>query len=352
MGRRAQMKTPRYVHGYIDRHGKPRWYFRRAGFKKMPLPGLPWSPEFMAAYETAMAGQPLEIGNNRVKPGTMRALAVSYFNSVGFRSMQPSTQSVYRNIISRFCEQAGATGVAYGDMPAAGMRREHIVKLMAVRADKPDSANGLRKVLRAMMQHAMEIGLRKDDPTRDVKTIPIKSDGFHSWTDAEIARFEATHPASSKPRLAFALLLYTGQRRSDVVTMGRQHIRDGYLHVRQQKTGTELDIPILPELQAIIADASKDNLTFLITQFGKPFTPAGFGNWFRERCNEAGLPHCSAHGLRKAAARRLAEHSCSVHEVAAITGHASLREVQRYTKGADQKRLATSAMQKVKSRTG
>jgi integrase len=349
MGRgNKTMKTPRFVHGYIDRHEKPRWYFRRKGFEQISLPGLPWSPEFMQAYEAAMAGQPIEINAKRVKPGTMRALAVFYFNSIAHRSMAPSTQSVYRNIIERFCEDKGATGVAYGDMPAAGMRREHIVRLMAARAAKPDSANGLRKVLRAMMAHAVEIEMRKDDPTRDVKPIKVKTDGFHSWTEAEIEQFEAKHPIGSKARLAFSLLLYSGQRRSDVVTMGRQHIRDGVIHVRQQKTRAELDIPIMPELLAVIADTPKDNLTFLVTQFGKPFTAAGFGNWFRERCNEAGLPHCSAHGLRKAASRRLAEFGCTIHEVAAITGHASLREVQRYTKGADQKRLAASAMQKMK----
>ena len=95
---------------------------------------------------------------------------------------------------------------------------------MAARAEKPDSANLLRRVLRAMMQHAVEIGMRDDDPTRDVKAIKRKSDGYHSWTDAEIAQFEARHPIGTKPRLALALLLYTGQRRSDVVTMGRQHI--------------------------------------------------------------------------------------------------------------------------------
>lgn len=349
MGRgNKTMKTPRFVHGYIDRHEKPRWYFRRKGFEQISLPGLPWSPEFMQAYEAAMAGQPIEINAKRVKPGTMRALAVFHFNSIAYRSMAPSTQSVYRNIIERFCEDKGATGVAYGDMPAAGMRREHIVRLMAARAAKPDSANGLRKVLRAMMAHAVEIEMRKDDPTRDVKPIKVKTDGFHSWTEAEIEQFEAKHPIGSKARLAFSLLLYSGQRRSDVVTMGRQHIRDGVIHVRQQKTRAELDIPIMPELLAVIADTPKDNLTFLVTQFGKPFTAAGFGNWFRERCNEAGLPHCSAHGLRKAASRRLAEFGCTIHEVAAITGHASLREVQRYTKGADQKRLAASAMQKMK----
>jgi integrase len=92
-----------------------------------------------------------------------------------------------------------------------------------------------------------------------------------------------------------------------------------------------------------------DHLTLLTTQTGKPFSAAGFGNWFRDRCNEAGLPHCSAHGLRKAAARRLAEAGCTTHEIAAITGHASLREVQRYTKAADQARLAQAAMARTRT---
>ena len=148
--------------------------------------------------------------------------------------------------------------------------------------------------------------------------------------------------------MALALLLYTGQRRDDVVRMGRQHIRDGAIHVRQQKTGIEMAIPIHATLQAAIAETPVDHLTLLITQTGKPFSAAGFGNWFRNRCDEAGLSHCSAHGLRKAAARRLAEAGCTMHEIAAITGHASLSEIQRYTRAVDQKRLAASAMEKAK----
>ena len=109
---------------------------------------------------------------------------------------------------------------------------------------------------------------------------------------------------------SFALLLYTGQRRSDVVRMGRQRIRDGMLHIRQMKTGVELAIPVHPRLGAIIGDMPIEHLTLVTTAFGKPFTAAGFGNWFREQCTAAGLPHCSAHGLRKAAARRLAEAGC------------------------------------------
>jgi integrase len=335
-------RPPKFVHGYIDRHGKPRFYFRRAGFKKVPVPGLPWSPEFMAAYEQALAGQPVQLGSARVKPGTVRALAVSYFQSVDFRSMKASTQGIYRNIIDRFCRE-------HGDKRAALLGRDHIVRLMAARANKPEAANSLRKVLRAMMKHAVDTGLRADDPTRDVRAIRVKSDGFHSWTEDEIRQFEARHPIASRARLALALLLYTGQRRSDVVGMGRQHIRDGNLYVRQQKTGVELTIPVHADLQAIISETT--GMTFLVTKLGKPFTPVAFGNWFREQCDMANLHHCSAHGLRKAAARRLAEAGCTEHEIAAITGHASLREISRYTKAVDQKRLAAAAMGKVKPRT-
>jgi integrase len=171
------------------------------------------------------------------------------------------------------------------------------------------------------------------------------------WTEEEIARFENCHPIGSRARLAHGLLLFTGQRRSDVIRMGRQHIRDGMLHVRQRKTGAELSIPVHPHLQKIIDASVIGQMTFLTTSFGKPFSALGFSNWFRKQCDMAGLHHCSAHGLRKAAARRLADAECTAHEIAAITGHASLREVARYTKGADQKRLATSAMQKMKTRT-
>jgi integrase len=349
-------RPPKYVKGYIDRHDKPRFYFRRPGFKGVALPGLPWSPEFMAAYEQALAGQPAQIGSARTKPGTMRALAVSYYNSLAFRSMKPITQSVYRNIIDRFCSETDKQGKEHGDEPAATMRREHVVKLMASRADKPDSANGLRKVLRAMMQYAIEIGLRSDDPTQGVKNIRPKSKlGFHRWTEAEITQFEERHPIGTKPRLAFALGLYTGQARQDVVAMGPQHIRDGILNwVRaktERSTGTELAIPIHANLRAVIDATPSGHLTFLVTEFGKPFAVAGFGNWFREQCDMANLRHCSFHGLRKAASVRLAEAGCTPHEIAAITGHASLKEIVRYTQTADRKRLARSAMDKVKART-
>ena len=102
-------------------------------------------------------------------------------------------------------------------------------------------------------------------------------------------------------------------------------------------------------MRAILDATRSGNMAFLVTGFGQPFTAAGFGAWFRKRCNEAGLPKdCSFHGLRKAACRRLAEAGCSANEIAAISGHASLREVGRYTKAADQERMARNAMARTK----
>src|SRR5262249_20243035 len=160
-------------------------------------------------------------------------------------------------------------------------------------APSSEAANSLRKVLRAMMKHAIEIGLRADDPTRDVRAIRVKSDGFHSWNEDEIAQFDGCHPIGSLGRFALTLSLYPGQRRSDVVRMGPQNIRDGVLGVRQQKTGIELAIPVHQTLAAVIAETPTYHLTFLTNQFGRPFTAGYFGQWFRGQCDIAGLRRLS-----------------------------------------------------------
>ncbi|MGB2709877.1 MAG: tyrosine-type recombinase/integrase [Conexibacter sp.] len=166
----------------------------------------------------------------------------------------------------------------------------------------------------------------------------------HLWTAEEIVAFEECHPIGTRARLALALLLFTGQRRSDVVMLGKQHVRNGSLrftqHKNRKRKPVTLEIPIMPELQRVIDSSSSGDLTFLVTEFGRPFTAAGFGNAFRKRCDEAGLKNCSAHGLRKAAAAKLAELGATEMEIGAVTGHATSKEISRYTRAARQKVLA------------
>jgi integrase len=220
--------------------------------------------------------------------------------------------------------------------------------MVTAKGKTPSAARNFLNTLRAMIAFAIDAGIRADDPTIGVKRPKIKTDGYRTWSEDDIAAFEATHPLGTMPRLALALLLYTGQRRSDIVAMGLQHVRGDLISVRQRKTGTPLLIPMHPALQAAIEATPSGHLTFLATAFGRARTANGFGTWFRECCNAAGLANgTSAHGLRKAACRRLAEAGCSANEIKAISGHASLREVERYTKAADQERMARAAMKRL-----
>ena len=185
----------------------------------------------------------------------------------------------------------------------------------------PSAARNLLRVLKVLMAHCISNRMRDDDPTQGIRTPKIKTEGYTPWSEQDVATFEARHPIGSRARLALALLLYTGQRRGDVIHIGRQHIRDGVLHLRQRKTGAVLAIPVHPILQSILNATPSDHLTFLTTRGGSPFSPAGFGNLFRDWCNQAGLPKgLSAHGLRKACCTRLAEAGCSEKQIASISG--------------------------------
>jgi integrase len=335
----------KYVHQFVDRRNggaKARYYFRRPGFKRVPLPGLPGSQEFLDAYTAALEGKttpPLPIGAKRIKPGSIAALIALYFASAKFLSKAAATQSTYRNILE-------AIGREHGDKPVADLERKHLEAMQASKVKTPAAANHWLRLIKVLMSLAVREGMRFDNPAADLDPIKIRSEGFHTWSEQEIAAFEAFWPVGSKPRQAFALLLYTAQRRSDIVRMGRKHVRGDVVDVRQQKTGKFIPIPMHPELARILAATpAAITPTFLMTAYGKPFTAAGFGGWFREQCDAAGLPkECTAHGLRKAACRRLAEAGCSANVIASISGHTSLREVERYTREADQERMARIGM--------
>lgn len=338
-----------YVQEFRDRHGTIRRYVRKPGLKRTAIKGCPGTEEFRLSYEAALAGiesRP-NVGEARTRPGTINAAIVAYYNSNAFQSgLKRGTQGMRRAILERFRETNGEKRIA--TLPT-----KFIVGTLA--RMKPFAAKNWLKTLRGFLKFAVADEMCAFDPTQGIKLASIKSDGIHTWTEEEIEQFEAEHAIGTRPRLALALLLHTAQRRSDVIRMGRQHVRDGTISVRQDKTGTRLEIPVHPTLKRVLAKTPVSHLTFLTTDKGEPYTAAGFGNAFRDWCNEAGLPRrCSAHGLRKAACRRLAEAGCTTNQIAAVSGHKSLSEVQRYTKAAEQAHLAREAMRTVqgKKRTG
>jgi len=331
------MKLPDYVQAWVDRKtGLAYHYFRRAGAKRVRLPGLPWSPAFMAAYQQALDTAPAPVGAARTLPGSLDAALAQYYPSRDFSALRPGTQRLWRAILEGWHNE-------HGTLPIGRLPSGHIDYMLEQM--KPHAARNWLKAARHFCKFCVKHKLIAADPTLGIKASVPQSDGHHTWTEDEISQFEAAHPIGSKPRLAFALGLYSAQRRGDVIRMGRQHIKDGLIAVKQEKTGTPLYIPIHPELQKILDATPSKHLTFLITKSGKGYGAGFFSDEFRVWCDAAGLPQaCKFHGLRKAACRRLAEAGCTEKQIAAMSGHRSLKEIQRYTERADQVRLARAAM--------
>jgi integrase len=346
MGQRMRRRLPQYVHGYLDRHGKPRHYLRRPGRAPIALPGLPWSPEFMDAYVAAINNSlPVIIGIRRTRPGTVEEAVARYLGSGAFAGLAPSTRGMRKTILERF-------RVEHGEKRIDKLQREHVARIISKL--RPHAQRHLLKSLRGLMAFALIDGIVATDPTVGVKLARAKdTGGYVMWPVDCIERYRAAHQLGTRARLAIELLYGTVQRRGDVIKLGRQHVQNSILSLRQQKTGVDIDIPVLPELRtAIDAMPGNGHLTFLVTEHGKPFTSAGFGNWFRDMCSQAGIPkNLSSHGLRKAGATRLAEHGCTDHEIMAWGGWKTLSEVQRYTRAASRKRLAKQAAAKLETGT-
>ncbi|MGC2825076.1 MAG: tyrosine-type recombinase/integrase [Pseudolabrys sp.] len=347
-----------YVQEFI-RHGIVRRYFRKAGCKRVTLPGVPGSPEFNAAYESALASLPKPVTETQ---GSITALVAAYYKSDAFtKALAPETQRMRRNILDRLRER-------HGDKRVRTLERRHIVMMLEKKA--PYAQKNWLKTIRGLMLFAIKENYRADDPTAGVNAARpvVKSHGHMTWGEEQIAAYRDRHPIGTMARLAIELVLNIAARRGDAHQLGAQHIRRGRIEWRPsktlRKTGKQLQIQILPTLQAALdAMPTKDtSLAFLLNDYGRPFaSAAAFGNKFADWCKQAGLEPVTCpdgrvrsyriHGLRKAACTALAHAGCTGPQIMAISGHSSLAQVQVYIEEAEQERMADAAIKKLRARS-
>jgi integrase len=328
---------PENVTEYKDRHGKRRYRFRKKGLPTYSFRHAPGTREFMAEYEAA--SKAVAEPQPRFAAFTYDALIASYYRTPKWLAMKPSSRRTYQGIIERFRTTNGAKDARHVATAAIDAK-------LAKMAETPAAANNLRKTLAKLHRHAIKLGWRSDNPVTATDAYKAGK-GWHCWTEGEIAQFEARWPLGTRERLAMALLLYTALRKSDMVTVGRQHRRGEEFHLRHEKNDSDTIIPIAPPLGAALDAMPVTTMTYLVTEFGKPFTGNGFGNWFRDRCDMADLPHCSAHGLRKAMSRRLAEGGATSLEGRSITGQKTDKMFAHYAESANKREMAKAAMGKV-----
>lgn len=346
-------KLPRYVSSFVDRHGKRHYRWRHAG-RSAYFKAHPNSPEGQAELAAFAANTKAEPAP-RYAHGTVGWVAARYYTSAAFLGgKSEATARTARLILEKFVAEVQHDLIT-------NFRFDHIEALLLRAATKrtdakgrtiggPSAAANLRGELKPFFDYAIKLlGLQRPNPVDQAESIAVPKGGFHTWTEEEIAQYRAHHPLGTKPRLALEIFLWTALRRGDASTFGRKHLKDGMIEVTPAKTkdstGQTIWLPAAPQLmEAIEAMPVTGTETFLVTDYGKPFTRAGLGQRMRKWCDDAGLPHCSAHGLRKAITRRAAEAGASNQELKAVGGWTTDRQVATYTAAVEQKRMAEQAI--------
>jgi integrase len=333
----------------LNRHGNRVWYFRDGHGPRVRIRGDFGSSEFNAAISAAKGYGAAAVTKKAVlthaEQGSLAWLVDQFMSSSDWTSTAANTQKQRRCILARLVKQNGAYAVRDLD-------RDWVEEVRDAAADGGRAtamANAVVKVLRVLFKWAtpkhMPVNI-----ARDVELISRDNgEGFHSWTEEELARFEAHYPLGTRERLAYSVLLWTGQRRGDAIKFGKRTILlNGRLAIRQGKTGNPVSIPVLPELAEALAAGPVGEICWIVGDKGQPITADAFSWWFRRVCDEAGLKECSAHGLRKAAARRFALAGATVDELKAWFGWTENKTPGIYTRDADNSQLADNAARRMK----
>lgn len=317
------------------------WKFEAGDFR-CNLPGPYGSPAFLAAYEAALKGA--KAPATSAAPDTLSWLIEKYLGSMRFLNLSVSRKRTIRRELDWLREAAGKYHFARLEV-------RHVEALMT-KKNGPVARNTVKKNLSMLFNFAAKkLGYAGLNPAKFAEKMKTNPDGYHTWTDAEVNRFLARHPAGSKARLVLLLALNTGMARQDLCGVGWQHVsdRDGKARIayRRAKTAVAADLPVLPELAEELAKLPRDRL-LLISQDARPlgYKPETLGNWFRDRCREADVPG-SLHGLRKAGATRLADAGASNWEIASYLAHKDTKQADTYTKKADRGKLADSGFAKL-----
>ena len=334
-------RTLPYLYRERTRHGKLVWYVRRERHgKRVRIGGEFGSREFLEAYHAALADQAPAATSKHVGPGTLAWLVARYRESATWAGLSVATRYQREGIFRAVIEKAGA-------VPFRSVESKHVRQGREDRKATPFLANNFLKAMRGLFAWAAEAELVPRNPAADVDFLPVKTQGHEPWTMADVARYEARWTDGTRERIWLHVLLYTGLRLGDACTVGRQHVSDGWIRLRAEKTGALVEIPIAPALAATLATGPVGDMAWIATSSGRPFVKEAFGNAFRRACREAGIVGKSAHGLRKTLATRAAESGASEEELQAWFGWQSNRMSQVYTRSANRKRMASSAATKM-----
>ncbi|WP_414901100.1 tyrosine-type recombinase/integrase [Rhizobium cremeum] len=353
-----------YVEKNPSRHGKVRYFLRIGGKRICRLPDDINSEEFSRAYWAARkaAGKPAEsVPRPRpisvtVRPESFKWLTMAYMKASAFTMLDATTQAKRRAIIESMWDEPldrqRPDGPKFADMPMSRLDRGNIEVLRDRKRETPFAADERLKILRQVMDTRGPDGnAYVENTARLVDSFRVHSDGHHTITSDEIAQYIAHHGPQSKAVLAVALMMFTGFRVSDLAVIGPQHRRNDMFRLRlfknRNRTPVDIEIALHPILEAVLDSHKVKGLTYLQTEYGKPFSVKGLGNRISAWFEQANLPHCTAHSVRKGLATDQAHNEATDSMLEAMFGWRDGKTSKIYTRNAERARLARLAVAKI-----
>lgn len=333
---------PPYVVRQVTRHGKTVFYFRKGKGKRTRLPNDPTSDEFDAAYASLRYGHQ-EPDAVVIRSGSMSWLVKKYEESGAFKRLAASTQRARMAMLKSVIKTSP-------DFQADSMQTKHILAGMDRRHG--EAANNFLRAVKHLFAWAKSLELVSEDPCIGVKKAKVRKQDAPIWTPDDIKKFRDKWSVGTKQRLAFEIMLNAGLARADAVRLGRQHVKDGMIHIARKKTGVFQYMSVTVELQQVLDAAPIENMTYIVTEFGRPFNDASFGGWFAKQCKAAKVPDkCRSHGLRRTCAINLAEVGVTTLEMMAMMGWKTIEEAELYTRRADKLSLAKAGGERRANKT-
>lgn len=340
---RDERLVRKFVQSFVKR-GRTFHYYRRGSFK-IRLPDDAGSAEFASAwaaahakYEALNGEAPAATGT--AKPGSVRALIAAYRSSPEFRALAAKSQRDYGRMLAELD--------LIEAVPAREIGRHHIVKLRNEVARRGARTGDLFvAIVGALFRCGMDLGYGITvNPAHDIRRLN-EPRSYQPWSAAHRQAFEASSPT---PHLltGYMIGLWTALRLGNVLRLSRAQFDGEGFDVRHLKTETDGWIPVHQRLRAHLDTLPATSLLYVVDAKGRSIPERRFSREFREHLDSVGLAHLHFHGLRATRAVALAESGASGKEIASVTGHRTGAMVELYTRRANQKHLARSAMRRVK----
>lgn len=339
--------------------GKKRIRVRVAGFpnRKIRLNVGLDHPKFSEHYWSARAGIGLEgEPETTAVRQSIQWLTDKYLlhleRMVEANQASPATLCKRKGLLTRLCQHETDGGDLYGEMTLDAPTSAFIA-VRDARARTPAEADNMMKAARAMYKWACDVDHAHRNPLVDIRKIHRNKGGATPWTADDLLKFKERHPYGTMAHLALTLHMFTAARSSDAIWLGRTQEFDSHgarwLGWQPRKRGAAyVEIPIAPPLCEAINSVASIGTSYILNDHRNPFkSPGGYRNWFRKRCNEAGLRSRSSHGIRKALAELLAEEGCSEHQIMSVLSHTQPSTSAIYTKGAERRAMAAEAMRSI-----